>query len=68
MSFTHSRSAIDIKLEIYEVEALIDWHHENQYRSADRAEYQEAANSKQRSDELEGQLKAHRDALSLTSG
>ena len=63
MAFTHSRSAIDIKLEIYELEALIDWHRDNQYREADDQKYQEAANSQQRASELIERLNEHRARL-----
>lgn len=63
MAFTHSRSAMDVKLEIYEVEAMIEWHHDNQYRFADSQQYREAADSQQRRSELIDQLNQHRAKL-----
>lgn len=68
MAFTQSRSAMDLKLEIYEVEALIEWHHDNQYRFADKQEYREAADSQQRRSNLIEDLNQHRAKLATERG
>jgi protein associated with RNAse G/E len=68
MVFTHSRSAMDIKLEIYEIEALVQFHRDSQWEAANKEEYQQAANDKQRADELEEMLKVHRTMLSEERG
>lgn len=63
MAFTHSRSAMNVKLEIFEVEALIEWHHDNQYRFADDHKYRDAADSQQRRSDLTEELNQHRAGL-----
>ena len=68
MAFTHSRSAADLKLEIYEIEALIQFHRDNQWEAANKEDYQLAANSKQRADQIEELLKEHRTRLSAAVG
>ena len=47
-----SRSAIEVTLELYELEALIGWHTDQKWRHADREEYSEAEICKRRMDEL----------------
>lgn len=64
MNFTHSRTALDLKLEIYEVEMLIELHRENQWRQADKEEYEDADRSKQRAEQLACALTEHRIELS----
>lgn len=47
-----SRSAIEVTLELYELEELIGWHTDQKWKHADREEYQEAESAKRRLDEL----------------
>ena len=63
MARSRSRSAMSITLEIYEVEALIEWHRDNQWRYADKQEYQEAADSQSRASEIIEELTQHRARL-----
>ena len=51
-----SRSAIDVTLELYELEALIGWHTDQKWKHADWEEYSEAESCKRRIDELYGVL------------
>lgn len=51
-----SRSAVEVTLELYELEALIGWHTDQKWRHADREEYSEAESCKRRLDELYGIL------------
>lgn len=60
---SQSRSAFPITLELYEVEALIDWHRDAEYKAADDYDYPTAENSKRRREDLEAQLLARRQAL-----
>ena len=63
MTFTHSRSAFEVKLELYEVELLIDAHRASEYAAADDQDYHTALSSKQRREELERLLLARRKEL-----
>jgi len=47
-----SRSAIEVTLELYELEALISWHTDEKWNHANREEYAEAESCKRRIDEL----------------
>jgi len=60
---SQSRSAFPVTLELYEVEALIDWHEGNEHRAADDYDYPAAENSKCRGEDLKEQLLARRQAL-----
>lgn len=51
-----SRSARDYKLEMSEVEVLIAWHRDEQFRLADREEYSDARDHKDRAETLRQQL------------
>lgn len=48
MAHTQSRTAVSIMLERYEMDALIQWHRDEQYRLGDDEKYQEAANHQDR--------------------
>jgi len=52
-----SRTAIELKLERWEISELIERLRDMQYRAADKQEYGDAANYKQRANELEQLLK-----------
>lgn len=63
MAWTTSRSAFPVTLEISEIEALIEWHRNEEYRFADRSEYSDAASCKQRREFLEQAIKERREVL-----
>lgn len=58
--YTQSRTAFPVTLELYEVEALIDYHRGSEYTAADDRDYSTAESSKSRREDLEGQLLARR--------
>lgn len=49
--------SLQLELEDYEVQMLIDAHRKDQYEYADKQEYPEAGGSKRRADELQMLLK-----------
>lgn len=53
----HSRTALPVTLERYEIEALIEWHMEQRFRAADREEYADAQNHLNHEKELREILK-----------
>jgi hypothetical protein len=56
MSRSCSLTAKPVILERYEIEALIDWHRDQQYRCAEKEEYAEANDHKHRTEQLRDQL------------
>jgi len=58
MSFTQSRSALPVTLEQYEVQALIDWHMDQEFRAADDSRYTEADGHRRRREAMKGALEA----------
>lgn len=63
MARSMSRSAVDVKLELYEIEALFEWHREKQWLLADKEEYREAADHQERAADLMQQLTERKAAL-----
>lgn len=61
--YTQSRSAFPVTLELYEVEALIDWHRAEEFNAADDGDYSAAGCSKTRREALEEMLKSRREAM-----
>ena len=57
MSRSRSLTAKSVILERYEIQALIDWHHEEMFRAGDKLEYSEADDHKCRSEQLSEELK-----------
>ena len=55
MTIGISRTALSVKLERYEVEALLDWHISEKHRCADKEEFTQAEDHRKRAFEL-GQL------------
>jgi hypothetical protein len=47
-----SRTALQVKLERYEIEALVDWHIERKRNAADKEEYTDAEWHRKRAKEL----------------
>ena len=62
-----SRSAVDVTLELYELEALIGWHTDQKWRHADREAYFEAESCKRRIDELYGILNQRKHDMEVES-
>ncbi len=60
-----SRSAVEVTLELYELEALIGWHTDQKWKHADREEYSEAESTKRRLDELYGILNRRKHDLEV---
>lgn len=67
MAHTQSRSAVSVMLERYEMEALIAWHRDEQYRLCDDEKYQEAANHQDRVLQLVQTLDDATKVFALTS-
>lgn len=47
-----SATAIDLKLEQYEVDALIDWHRSQEEHHSNRREYRDADHHQRRAEQL----------------
>lgn len=63
MTYTQSRSAFPVTLELYEVELLIDCHRASEISAADDYDYPAAERNKSRREMLEALLFARREDL-----
>jgi hypothetical protein len=56
MTRSMSRSAIAVKLELYEIEVLFEWHRDQQWHTSEKKQYQDAANHQSRAADLMQQI------------
>jgi len=61
--YTQSRSALPVTLELYELEAIIEWHRDVEFRAADGRDYSTAESSKSRREGLEELLRSRREQM-----